>query len=1310
MKTRTLVLSALVAFGSAHVWAQTNNISSVGITTGVVTVTARIGPNAVPGNINNLAVGNTLAGLAYAAGNIPGASDTSISFFTLTGTAIPGGAGNPLNAFMSYGTLIGPPSASGNYPDVAPLLTANSYLGLTFAATNLYPGGPAPLSANGFYMIHRNLTNGTDYLAGIVPATGGGSAVLDIKPMAWTGGVAATGASVVAGTNHYFALTFAVPTPAGPYFANNFYYLRTDASSHTQFGYVIPALTSGFLDTLDLNTATGGFGATGYTTLAFSATAIGGYAVNQFYYLRLDAATGNTILGRLDTNPANRTLSDIANLGGVYSGLTFAAEATGTGAGWGSNQLYATGTRALTAQSVSFAAIADRTFLGDVPFVVTPSASSGLDLVVTVVSGPATVVTTGPALSRVHTVTTTGPGVVKLRATQAGPGFDTNYLEQSFNVLGLPSITSAATASATAGTPFTFNITATGAPIISYAATALPTGLTLNTTTGVITGTPTVAASTIVTLTATNATGTSLGSTLTITVAAASVAPNITNSPLTAAGTVGTAFSFTITATGSPTSYAASPLPAGLVINTATGVISGTPTAAGTTAVLLGATNGTGTDNATLTITVGAAGVAPNITNSPLTAAGTVGTAFSFTITATGSPTSYAASPLPAGLVRNATTGVISGTPTAAGTTAVTLGATNAFGTDNATLTITVGAAGVAPNITNSPLTAAGTVGTAFSFTITATGSPTSYAASPLPAGLVRNATTGVISGTPTAAGSTSVTLGATNAFGTDNATLTITVAAGGGGGGAVPVVNSPITASGTVGTPFNYAITATNSPTSYAANVLPAGLSLNSATGVISGTPTSAGSTAVLISATNSSGTSGTQDLTVTIAIEAVVTPPVTPPTPVPPAILAVLPVLPAPAPVNNWQNYQPAQITVAPVPGLNATFDMTYHQEGVFNVGVGRSVIPGESLVTVASGNRIDLIVSLLDNGLKEYDIRIRGDVVTTTVKTAVGLCATESQIQGSLPGNSPTTVAGTVVSVLFFYDESTAAAADQLTVEAYGIAVVENGNLVLQNSGVANLRWRYAGAVKVAGYTSTGNTQTDLAAMANSTSTLGAFVLQKSNELIADQALLIFNAFQTGGASGRAERPGHNSTVYWQAPWFVYIHQLGHNFGCHHDRAFDLAADGNGQFSYGFAWTKPFTGPVAGVSTTIQVGYGTIMSFWGLDFIQPYFSTASVSITYVGNHGTSQEFIETRAIGVAADQPKAADNARTMREAALAMSGYRVVAGGPTTPPVVTPPVVTPPATPSNRGGGGGAPSLWFLLALSGLAAFHRKFARK
>src|SRR4029077_6829763 len=106
--------------------------------------------------------------------------------------------------------------------------------------------------------------------------------------------------------------------------------------------------------------------------------------------------------------------------------------------------------------------------------------------------------------------------------------------------------------------------------------------------------------------------------------------------------------------------------------------------------------------------------------------------------------------------------------------------------------------------------TANGTVGTAFSYQITATNSPTRFNATGLPAGLSVNKSTGKISGTPKAAGTSTVTLSATNATGTGTATLTLTISV------AVPVITSGTTANGTVGTAFSYQITATNSPTSF--------------------------------------------------------------------------------------------------------------------------------------------------------------------------------------------------------------------------------------------------------------------------------------------------------------------------------------------------------------------------------------------------------------------------------------------------------------------------------------------------------------
>ena len=828
-KHNTLLLSALMAgtvFSGTQL--QADNMASIAIApaTGVVTLVPR------------WSIGGNLAGFHEMAQDT-GFSVGANNFYSIKNTTIP--AGGDIAAFTYY--IAGSGSAT-NLADVGSKLTPAAYSALTSADPDIGFG------AVNFYFIHHKGT--TDYFSVIVPGSGLSSAVTDLKPMSGPGGPA-----TVTNVSGYFGLTFAAANLG--YGLNLFYYFRADpVTGFTKFGTLTPALLGSSADLFDL-------GISGHNALTFTGTDVG-YGVNQLYFNRLDPITGFTILGTL--NPLTGKPSDIANLGSVYSTLDYVPGDVGFGAG----DFYTTGAVNPTWQSVSFAAIADRAIVTG-PFNVTPTASSALPIVLTVVPGSVGAASIVNAGGGVFTVTPVAPGLITLQATQAGqsaplaPVYEYNMLRQSFTISGvaLLQITTQPTSqTAVTGTTANFAVVAAGTSTLSYQwrkagvniagnASATTANLALTNAQAADVASYDVAV--------TNASGTIFSNAVTLTVTTA--APIITNSPLTAAGTVGTAFSFTITASSSPTSYSASPLPPGVTVNTATGAITGTPSTAGSTSVLLGATNATGTGNATLTITVAAAGVAPVITNSPLTAAGTVGTPFNFTITATGTPISYSATPLPAGVTINTATGVLSGTPTAVGTTSVLLGATNATGTGNATLTITVAAAGVAPIITNSPLTAAGTVGTPFSFTITATGTPTSYSATPLPAGVVINTTTGALTGTPTAVGSTSVLLGATNATGTGNATLTITVAAA----GVAPVItNSPLTAAGTVGTPFSFTITATGTPTSYSASPLPAGLSIVAATGAITGTPTAVGTTSVLLGATNATGT-GNATLTITVA-----------------------------------------------------------------------------------------------------------------------------------------------------------------------------------------------------------------------------------------------------------------------------------------------------------------------------------------------------------------------------------------------------------------------------------------------------------
>jgi hypothetical protein len=186
---------------------------------------------------------------------------------------------------------------------------------------------------------------------------------------------------------------------------------------------------------------------------------------------------------------------------------------------------------------------------------------------------------------------------------------------------------------------------------------------------------------------------------------------------------------------------------------------------------------------------------------SPGNQASTVGAAVSLQVqaddTATGT-LSYSATGLPAGLSISSSTGVISGTPSTAGSSTVTVTGTDSSGpSGSASFTWTVSAAGSNTVTVTSPGNQSGTVGTAASLQISASdsasGQTLTYKASGLPAGLSIGSSTGLISGTPTTAGSSSVTVTATDTTGASgSATFTWTISAAGGGCTAAQLLGNP--------------------------------------------------------------------------------------------------------------------------------------------------------------------------------------------------------------------------------------------------------------------------------------------------------------------------------------------------------------------------------------------------------------------------------------------------------------------------------------------------------------------------------------
>ncbi|MGF9565512.1 IPT/TIG domain-containing protein [Neorhizobium sp. BT27B] len=371
-----------------------------------------------------------------------------------------------------------------------------------------------------------------------------------------------------------------------------------------------------------------------------------------------------------------------------------------------------------------------------------------------------------------------------------------------------------------------------------------------------------------------NASGDSAPATVTVTVAA----PTLTFSPVAGAlpdGMVGAAYNETIVASAgtSPYSYGlgGGALPVGISLDPSTGALTGAPTTAGSSSFTITATDAYGaTGSSAYTINVA---VQPPIAN-PVSA--------TVVRDAVNTPIALSITGGPANSV-NVTTPPSNGTTSISGTTITYTPTAGYVGADSLAYTASNGSgtstpATVSITITNPTLVLApaagplpdGTVDTSYSQMLSASGgtAPYSFAVSggSLPAGLALAPGSDLISGVPTATGTYTISITATDAGGATGVvgyTLRILPAA---------LVLSPPTGSGlppaTIGTAYSYTgISASggSGPASFAATGLPPGLAM-AASGAINGTPTAAGNYSLNVTATDTGGAIATATYELTV------------------------------------------------------------------------------------------------------------------------------------------------------------------------------------------------------------------------------------------------------------------------------------------------------------------------------------------------------------------------------------------------------------------------------------------------------------
>jgi mucin-19 len=687
--------------GTGKVVTSTQTLSGADASKYVLTLPTGLSANITPkpltigavGANNKVFDGNTTATLV---GNLEGVVSPDVVTLTLSGTFATSAVGNGI-AVTSTSTIGG--ADAGNYSLTQPVgLTAN----ITSGPTVLAAGDIAVISHNTggspdnfTILVLKELTAGTVFFVNDNEvATAGTSTFTDLGEMEASFTVKA-GQTIAAGT--------VINLPWGAAAVSTATY---DWSS----------------------TSSAGLGANGDEIYIYTAPLITSTTATAFiYYSKIGTATGEIpaglTLGSTSIAPATTPAFRYSTTGALYTGCrTALLDAIGnTSTNWNT-----TGATTIANNDWTFSIIPDCATISST------GTLSALSTTYGTASSETSFNVSGVGMTAGITVTPPAGYEVSLIS---GSGFAGSVVAGAAGTIASTPIYVRLAATATvAGSPYSGDIVlsssgATNVNVATVASTVNP--LTISTT-GATASNKVYDGNTTASITGTTAVGAVNGDVLTIigggTFAQSTAGTGISVTPsLTVNGT--NASSYTLT---QPTGLSADITTFGLTITgltadnkifdgNTTATLSGTPSLVGVISpdvVNISGTYSANFDNPNIGTSKPVAvtgysisgadagnysvsqptGLTADITSSPspvitsaLTASGTYGEAISnYTITATENPTSFNATGLPAGLSVNTTTGEISGTPTVVGPFNVTISATNAGGTGNATLVFTI--------------------------------------------------------------------------------------------------------------------------------------------------------------------------------------------------------------------------------------------------------------------------------------------------------------------------------------------------------------------------------------------------------------------------------------------------------------------------------------------------------------------------------------------------------------------------------------------------------------------------------------------